>query len=201
MRRSFNLRQSPHIVKSVPQLAGKRLIGRGAFAAVFEGSRPNTVYKLTSDAVSYWVLCDPYVGVKHRLLPKVVHNYGEVSEFRIKAEMFPVYLLELERLLPIRRGTPEKKLVRLIEKASHPRRFDDDERELFMRASHRSNGLPPAVRQALRMLGDFVVNFPNAHADLCAQNFMRRVSGDVVFSDPLFDRQMFESFTAPSIDR
>lgn len=93
---SFELEDVPGYVERFPQLAGKKPIGTGEFSLVFDGTRADTVLKLTNDAVYL-----EFIRMKSGTagLPKLVQDYGVMEGLDGKE----VGLVEITRLLPLRK--------------------------------------------------------------------------------------------------
>lgn len=200
MSLAFNLNHwKMRDLRQLPELKGKKLIGRGMFSAVFEGSTPDTVLKMTVDSVGYWLLncCAAGVGGEH--FPKVIKNHHDVGEVNVGKTEFPVYLFEMERLVKLKVGSAAKKLARKIStsqlKISRASWSSDVTGQLGELASVAK--LPETLRQAIRDVENFAGNYPNAQLDMHMGNFMQRENGDLVITDPMFDTDVFDAASRP----
>lgn len=179
------------------------MIGCGQFSAVFEGSRPDTIHKLTIDPVAYWLFNDGYVGVEGKHFPKTVEDYSDVGEVVIHANLrsgrprkVPIYLYEQERLQPLPMKSEQRKLAKkIIDKArggttvsvrsptGRVRDVDTAKAKLETLASQED--LPESVREASEQLADFCDYYDDLFLDMHFGNFMvRPETGDLIFSDP-----------------
>lgn len=168
-----------------PLLKGKKMIGRGMFAAVFEGCRPNTVIKLTADSAGYWLLNDGCMRVKHWHFPRVKENFGDVGEISIGKEKFPLFMFELERLERAR-GEARKlaKFVSEKEGRTHCCGYNTVEKLAILSDDRR---LPRSTRNAMKEMQQFCSNYDNVALDMHLGNFMQRPNGELVMSDPVMD--------------
>jgi hypothetical protein len=186
-----------------PLLKDKKPIGRGVFSAVFEGTRKNTVLKMTVDDISYCLLNDWTVGVKHRHFPRVIENHGDIGAVRISGMQYPIYLYEVERLEKLKNGSDTKRLAQMISRSKDKvhwnsiSRWDDYTRaymELTIMA--RDAMLPRSIRNALSLLSDFCSNMPGSTLDMHLGNFMQRKNGELVITDPLANVEIMNSASA-----
>jgi len=190
-------------------LKGKKMLGRGTFAAVYEGTREDTVLKLTVDEKNYWMHNDGYCRVRHQHFPRTVANEGEIGTTRIAGREFGLYLFELERLHKLRRGGSAKKLAAQIceveESTTGTARgadwvnAGDTYRKLAGMAT--STALPPSVCAALDELADFTANVEGCAVDMHSQNFMERDDGTLVMSDPILDVNVWGAAQSQVVSR
>jgi len=178
-------------------LVGKKPIGRGTFSAVFDGTRKNTVLKMTVDDSAYWLLNDWAVCVNHWHFPRVVKNYGEIGNTRIGRFDFPIYLYEIERLEKV--SGPNKRLVNLICGA------EDNSRRMAMGKNWEERpkaakvldlmledkALPRTIHNALRQLRNFADHMDGS-LDLHSGNFLQRANGELVMSDPIANMKIWD---------
>lgn len=172
-------------------LAGKSLIARGAFSAIFDGRKKDTILKMTIDDASYWLLNDPVVGVKHCRVPRVVENFGEIGEVRINGKGYAVYLYEIERLVKIQRGTPAARLAKFLmgrcqccsDGSDSWWRDPEHAREVFRELS-KDGEITQSFRNAFARMADFCRHV-DCHIDLHSANLMRRPNGELVITDPI----------------
>jgi hypothetical protein len=201
------LRLDDRNVKSAmnhPLLKDKKPIGRGVFSAVFEGTRKNTVLKMTVDDISYCLLNDCTVGVKHRHFPRVIENHGDIGAARINWMHYPIYLYEVERLEKLKNGSDTKRLARMISKSqdkAHRRnsiyRLDDyTKAHIELTVMARDAMLPRSIRNALSLLSDFCSNMPGSVLDMHLGNFMQRKNGELVITDPLASAEIMNKASA-----
>lgn len=92
------------VIARHPALKGKTRIGRGFYSVVFDNG--DTVLKLTADAHHYDLL---QFYADSSCFPKVVVNHGYVGEQ--KRGEFPLYLLEIEKLVKVPGKTANSKIV------------------------------------------------------------------------------------------
>lgn len=87
-----------------PMLKDKAVLGKGVFSRVYEGSKPDTCYKLTMDAV-YCRFMKQYGNVPG--IPRLHRFCGDIPS--------PVhdrlYLLEIQRLMPLRKWDHERLIL------------------------------------------------------------------------------------------
>lgn len=107
--RLLNMNQLPQVRRGY--LAGMKRIGQGQFANVYEVPDREAVRKLTTDPTSYsltadWVWLEMREHVEQHF-PRVFEDFSDVAEVNGAT----VYLVEVERLLPVR-NTPYRKLIK-----------------------------------------------------------------------------------------
>ncbi len=158
-----------------------KLLGRGTFGAVFEGSKPGRVFKLTTDRSHRDYLVDG-LSPEGVYKPKVFEDFDEVGE---TSKGYSLYLFEMERLQPIRRGTANgrlaRRIVNFVGAAKRCPEMDDKGWD----------DLPPALFRFMEDLNMFISNF-DCRYDMHWKNFMERDDGTLVFSDPVLDYVLFE---------
>lgn len=171
-------------------LAGKKPIGRGAFSVVFEGTRPNTVLKLTADPTAYALLNDGVAKVSHWHYPRVVKNYFCVADVRLGDEEVPVWLYEVERLQHVK--GKDARLATQIADWVYAKRVQTalERAENLPAAPH----LPRSIYNAVKRLQDFFMYFEQARLDFCRTNIMQRANGDIVLNDVVFDRKLLDVY-------
>ena len=183
------------IISSHPALVGKERIGRGFYSVVFDNG--DTVLKLTADAHHYDLL---QFYAEGKCFPKVVNNYGYVGDQ--KRGKFPLYLLEIEKLVKVPGRTANSKIVhRLCRSAArmmevktpiferHADKIDMARivPETFYQMSENEE-LPAYVREGLEQLGRFALDYEGVGMDFHPSNFMQReATGDLVLSDPIMN--------------
>lgn len=200
MTLAFNLNDGQmRDLRQLPELKGKKLIGRGMFSAVFEGSTPDTVLKMTVDSVGFWLLNCCAAGVSGEHFPEVVKNHHDVGVVKVGKVEFPVYLFEMERLVKLKVDSAAKKLARKIStsqlKISRASWSSDVTGQLKELANVAK--LPETLRQAIRDVENFASNYPKAQLDMHMGNFMQRENGDLVITDPMFDTEVFDASSNP----
>ena len=172
-------------------LKGNKLIGRGAFSMVFEGSKSNTVYKVTLDDVNYWMLNCWSAGVSHKHFPKVYKNFGGIGDVSINKNSHTIFMYEMERLNKLERGTEASNVSNLLAKlevASFGKVFNYgpiDRAQFQIQDMMRSKLLPRSIMNALRQLEEFACNYGHIGLDMHRANFMTRKNGTLVMSDPI----------------
>jgi hypothetical protein len=181
-----------------PLLEGKKLIGRGVFSMVFEGTRKNTVLKMTVDNIGYYAFNDWVVGCRHRHFPRVVHSEGDIGSAKINGRDYSIYLFEMERLQPLAAGSEARRLARRIMNVSatasgkyHWKTGDDIRAMLTFGEMVRDSSLPRSVRNAVQQLEEFCGNVPGGSVDLHMHNMMMRKNGDLVIIDPVANMKIW----------
>lgn len=163
-----------------PLLRGTRVLGRGSFCVVFETAQTDRVLKLTTDRAHVDYLldgCSPQGEHK----PRVLADHEEVGT---TSRGLPMYLLEVERLQRIKRGTPNGTLAqRIVRFADKHRHFPDELRDV--------PALTSALADFMGVLNIFISNFSYMR-DAKFDNFMQRADGTLVFSDPVYDHSLFQ---------
>lgn len=184
-------------------LRGKKILGRGMFAAVFEGRSPDTVLKMTTCQYSYWMLNCSCCAVRNPMFPRLIENFGEIGEMKLHGISYPIWLYEVERLQKVAPSSPQKRLRRkIIHKVASealpkswavPSEFMG---QFVFDHLACDEELPEDVRDAMGELADFCSNYPGARADLAGGNFMQRSDGQLVINDPVFDVKARDHFYA-----
>jgi len=175
-------------IESRPELAGKKPIGRGLFSAIYEGTKPGRVLKVTVDDIGYWMLNDRCVGLSGKHFPKLYQNFGVIGEIKRGGSAFPIYMFEVERLEPLAAGSDARKIARATGNASY--------RASLIAGGSRANcydvlcelkvpGVARSVRRALSALRDFASYFSHGTLDMHMGNFMQRKDGTLVITDPI----------------
>lgn len=162
-----------------PAFRGTKFLARGSFSAVYSTPQPNRVLKLTTDSshMSYLTEgCAPS-GV-HK--PRVLQNYGHVGTTE---KDLALYLVEVEKLLPVRRGTINGLLARRIIRYARKNSMYPEE----------LGDAPDLTRSLVDFMTDlnwFIANY-DCHPDAKWTNFMERADGTLVFNDPVFARNLY----------
>jgi hypothetical protein len=164
---------------SHPAFKGTKLLARGSFSGVYSMPQTDRVLKLTTDSrhMSYLTDIASPAGI-HK--PRVLNNHGQVGNTE---DNLALYLVEVEKLKAVRRGTENGLLARrVIRFVSSERRYPEDIRDI--------PGLTPTLVQFMEQLNWFIANY-DCKADACWGNFMERDDGTFVLSDPVFDHRLF----------
>ena len=183
------------VINSHSALRGKQRIGRGFYSAVFDNG--DTVLKLTADAHHYDLL-QFYAEGPH--FPKVIVNHGYVGDQ--KAGEFPLYLLEIEKLVKVPSKTDNSKIVHKLCRTAarmmaaktpiferHADKIDMARivPETFYQMSE-DKDLPTQLREGLEQLGRFALDYEGVGMDFHPTNFMQReATGELVLSDPIMN--------------
>lgn len=178
-------------VLNSPQLAGKKAFARGHFSAVFEGSREDTVYKMTTDSVSYWLLNCSAAGVSGVHFPNLISDHSDIGEFEIDDEIFPIYLYEIERLLELKEKDENYYFAKIVQIKAKQVLHDRISPKRQVRRKDYCDLLPDSLDDAVKQLGNFAESYANAELDLHMGNFMQRQNGELVISDPFFDTKLY----------
>jgi hypothetical protein len=170
-------------VRRNPALRGKKVLARGTFGAIFDGSRPDTVFKLTLDGMHHAYLTDGCFGPSGPHAPLVVEDVGDVGETS-KGET--LYLVELERLTAMPRACAERRLVTKAMRhvlGKGEGKLPEDDAAL--------PGLPASLAEFFAQVNNFALNFA-CHVDgAVGNNYMLRPGdGTLVASDPVYDRRL-----------
>lgn len=183
-----------------PLLDGKKMIGRGVFSMVFEGTRKNTVLKMTVDNIGYYAFNDYMCGVRHKHFPRVTDCHGEIGTVRLGKHEESIYLYEMERLQPLKVGSEARRLARSIANAAatasgqHFWRTSEDIRAMLTFGSMlQDKSLPRSIRNALQQLEEFCGRMPGGSVDLHMHNMMMRKNGDLVIIDPVANMQIWRN--------
>lgn len=171
-----------------PLLAGKREIGRGEYSIVLESDDNDRVYKVISSPADLFLFTadDRPAGIH---FPIVHANHGMIG--RAKSG-YPFYLLEMERLYPLKENSPASELAtRLIEVYWLAcQKWSQLGSNMGRIALYHMTVTPVAIneslQQALKALSDFVEEYQVLPDILNANNLMMRKDGTLVFSDPVF---------------
>lgn len=181
------IRQNDKAVRQAQRLtpvAGRKLLARGVTTLVFEGERPDSVFKLTVDQVAY-ELAEAQRSWKCDGLPRTTQLFGQVG---MTSEGNAIWLFEQERLTKLAAGSTTRKLClgasRLVwRQFEHCNTVDE-----ALKSAHAS--IPDAgLSAAAWRLADFAsTRRERLSLDLHGSNFMWREStGQAVVSDPFLD--------------
>lgn len=177
-------------------LKGKKPIGRGYFSAIYEGTRKNTVIKVTVDETAWAMLNDWCVGISHKNLPRVIKNYGQIGEARIAGNSYSIYMYEVEKLQPLKGENRElakkiEDLTRSLQTKYHLHTHDSAYLA-FNDAAH-CKELSRGLRNVMAKISDFCSNYSKTIIDLHRGNMMQRANGDLVIIDPICDNEMLKA--------
>ncbi len=192
------------MIRRMPELAGKRPIGRGVFSAVFDGTRPDTVLKLTVDSRSYGLSNDGCVRCDGPHFPRVVNNFGEVGESIIRQEEYPIYLYEVERLSKLQAGSVAAKQARALLNASirasgrapYSPRSEHTALSIATALVDEANDdetIPVSLHTALEDLRDWIGCHDDISIDLHRGNLMQDSAGVLVINDPICHDSLLRS--------
>lgn len=176
-----------------PAFKNTKFLARGSFCGVYSMLQPDRVLKLTVDSCHIAYLTDGCAptGI-HK--PELLKDYGPVGTTE---DGLDLYLVEVEKLYPVRRGTENgllaHRIVRFVDRSGrYPQGLED------------IPGLTPSLVEFMTLLNQFIGNY-GCHSDARLANFMEREDGTLVLSDPVFDRELFlknpRSTQAPCIWR
>ncbi|MFU8925904.1 hypothetical protein [Acinetobacter puyangensis] len=202
-----------NVIQSVPLLADRKVIGVGHSAYVFDGTRPDTVLKLTTDPASllfaYHANSKKTVGSKH--FPKFHKDYGTVGVFEIadgnehnKGEI-PLVLYEVEKItnkldyilditevaldnaLDIQSALQFRKEMGLkpIEDLKELDRFTHSILiYLELKSRWKAKSFEnESLLDAIFTIIDFATNTEFVRESFATTNIMQRANGDIVFID------------------
>jgi hypothetical protein len=166
-----------------PLLAGRPVIGRGAYSIILGGGK--SVMKLTIDRSAY-ALAEHQSQWRCTALPEIHGLHGKVGELRYGATLL---LIEMEALVKLRVGTTARKSCLSIAKQLRPSCNDDGRtpcerlRYVGTRQSDKS------LAEGLALLAGFLQpRWPAVGLDLHSANFMcRPETGAPVICDPFMD--------------
>lgn len=171
-----------------PLLDGRAEIGRGEYSIVLANPDPTRVYKVISSPADLFLYTadDRPRGVH---FPVVHAHHGIIGR---AASGYPFHLLEMERLYPLREGTPAATLAaRLIDAYwSACQQWTQLGPDMGRIALYHLGLNPPDIGatlvEALKALSDFVEEYQVLPDILNTDNLMTREDGTLVFSDPVF---------------
>jgi len=161
-----------------PALQSKKLVGRGVFGAVFEAADPSRVLKLTTDFKHINYLIDGRAP-KGPYKPVVFEYFGPVGE---TSNGETLYLIEIERLHRLRRGTHNGRMAQRITRFFR-------KNDVFPERSKYLPDLTAEMAEFMYDLNCFFIRFSCA-GDPGWSNFMERPDGTLVFSDPICDDRL-----------
>lgn len=194
------LRLTDHNIKRARQhaaISGKKPIARGCFSAIFDGSKPSTVFKLTIDPIGYWMLNCSAAHVEGKHFPKVVQNLQEVGITNIQGKEYFIYLFEMERLLPLKRYAENYQEARSVMTGSWNmgrKSFSTSDRIGSILTSNQK--ISKSVKLAVAELERFAQDYNNDMTlDMHTGNFMQRKNGTLVITDPMAEKRLFEIAT------
>lgn len=183
----------------LPEFEGLKLIGRGAFCAVFD--KGDTVLKLTADSVQSEF---QRFGSDSEIpcFPKLVQYHGEVG----KQGDLPLYMMEVEKLSPFgKRATVsnkawgDRKLLMSAAKEHHldealkhwkiknPIHYNTMIGTGVLQKLSEDERLSPLLRDACEWLAGFLSNY-SASIDFHNGNFMLR-GDEIVLNDVVADNE------------
>lgn len=163
-------------------LRAKRVLARGTFCAVFEGSRADTVLKLTLDRSHYVYMTDS-LSPQGTYKPRLIEDFGAIGQTTKGHEL---YLIEVERLEKLPRGNLAARVARRV--VQHFRQSGYKELPCEEAAVRE---LDASFAEFLSDLNVFITNFGFRFDGKVGNNFMYRPSEDqLVVSDPVFDAQL-----------
>ena len=179
------------------EIKGKKPIARGCFSAIFDGSKPSTVFKLTVDPIGYWMLNCSAARVEGKHFPKVVQDLQEVGTTNIRSKEYSIYLFEMERLLPLKRYAENYQEARSVVTGTWNmgrKSFSTSDRIGSILTSNQK--ISRSVKRALKELERFAKDYGNNMAlDMHMGNFMQRKDGTLVITDPMAEKCLFEIAT------
>lgn len=185
-----------NVLSQIPELQGKKPIARGAFSAIYEGTRKNTVIKVTVDDSAYYMLNDGCVGIQHKHLPRVIKNHGEVGSVRVNHMERGVFMYEVEKLEKLKGGTDARKVACMLSDTvvSASMKYAGQYGTAYMTFNDVAHNklLPRAIRNLAAKISDFCCNFYQASPDLHMGNMMMRSNGDLVVIDPISNAEMIK---------
>lgn len=169
-------------------LAGKPALARGAFGAIFEGTRPDRVLKLTLDRMHYCYMtdyCAPQ-GVHKPVLHQDLEAIGETSTGQ------DIFLIEVERLQPLERKSESSRVIRRLMRK-------------FCLGGHREvpddltavKGYFQSLAAFMGQLNWFAQNYECRIDGKVGQNYMQRADGTLVASDPVYDHKLMARYRRP----
>jgi hypothetical protein len=182
--RKLFAKTEPGVIQALkhPLLAGRPVIGRGAYSIIFGGEK--SVFKLTIDRSAY-SLAEHQSQWRCSALPKIQGLHGKVGELLYGAHLF---LIEMEALVKLPVGTTARKDCLSIAKQLRP--FYIDGRTPSERLHHVSaRQSDKLLGQGLELLAGFLEpRWPSVELDLHSANFMCRPdTGAPVICDPFMD--------------
>lgn len=199
--RLINLRDLAHVRRT--QLGGHQIIGKGSFATVFQrNAESDTVSKLTTDSMSYAFLSDGYwLQAREPVeqhFPVLVTDHGWVGT----SKGLDAYLVEVERLMPVRSPENKRTVTRLIKeyhgfastrnsRVSVARHWNMTSLDFLYAKLEEGTDPQLGVFEALQ---DFIGSFGGA-LDMKRNNFMERADGTLVWNDVVYDIESYDRET------
>lgn len=178
----------PDPVPAHPLLDGRVELGRGEYSIVLDHPDPERVYKLISSPADLFLYtADDRPRGAH--FPHVFASHGAIGRAQ---SGYPFHLLEMERLFPLKPGTPAAAMAdRLIEAywaacQNWQQLGPDMGRVALYHLTLNPPPLEPSLVAALKALSDFVEEYQVLPDILNTDNLMTRKDGTMVFSDPVF---------------
>ena len=170
-----------------PRLEGLPQIGEGEHCRVYDEGN-GRVLKVTDCPAAHTFLTDPD-SPRGRHYPVVHADYGEVGRTE---RGLPIYMVEMERLLPLEVGTLPWAVARTISSTYEQgcrswMSFGENMTTLAFGSLLRTPlGLSQDIHDALQGLYGFVQSNQLRADFLKTENMMMREDGTLVFSDPVF---------------
>lgn len=185
-------------LRRLPMLQGKKRIGKGHFSIVFEDT-PDTVIKVTTDQAHHAMLTNESYGLRGDHFPRVVEDFGRMEEKIVFGQGIPLFLVRMERLDKLQRGTEQARLATKLCRAAMNSHGSNIMKATSVETISKSmindvakhDWVPDSVRGALDELHDFCTYCPNAKLDFHFANFMTRpATGELVLADPIYDSSL-----------
>lgn len=181
------IRQNDKAVRQAQRLtpaASRKLLARGVTTLVFEGERPDSVFKLTVDQVAY-ELAEAQRSWQCAGLPRTGQLFGQVGT---TSEGNAIWLFEQERLTKLGVGSAPRKLCMGVSRLVW-RQYEHCNTVDKVLASAQASIPDVGLRAAVSRLADFATSRrERLSLDLHGSNFMlRETSGQAVISDPFLD--------------
>lgn len=180
-----------------PALAGKPCLARGTFSAVFEGTRPETVLKLTMDRSNYAYMTD---GLSpdgpHK--PELFEDHHIVGEASTGEDL---YLIEVERLAPLKGPAAHATVLRQVMRqlSRHTMCTPGADGTTFPDSVWSHPGVCGTLAEFLHRLEWFAQNYECRIDAKVGQNYMMRAKDQtVVASDPVFDAKLLGRYRRPA---
>jgi len=163
-------------------LRAKRVLARGTFSAIFDGSRADTVLKLTLDRSQYVYMTDS-LSPQGAYKPRLIEDFGAIGQTTQGHEL---YLIEVERLEKLPRGNAAARVARRVVKHF----WQSGCKELPCEESAVKE-LDAGFAEFLSDLHAFITNFDFRFDAKVGSNFLYRSSeNQLVVSDPVFDAEL-----------
>lgn len=192
--RSFSLadwRVKSTINRHIP---GAKRIAEGSFSVIFDDGDPDTVVKVFTCKPTYAYLVD-YTAPQGLHKPEVVYDFGDENEDSNYGEVvlltddIPLYMLRVERLQKVdRKNADFKAYSKAMKKMWRPH---DGTLDMSKVPDEEWEAMPILIKDFIEDMDTFLTNYHCMLDGAIDRNVMQRANGEIVFNDPVFDRDIY----------